>query len=178
MGEFEELLARVQALTGLGTRDAAKVAFEFEDGAQPLPQEIVDMAIQLGFDVERKHGRTTTGTFAPEMTMDPAEVLSEVYLMCPRVLMVNTPKMGRAPVEAQEHFPELMDSLPEEIKVLLVKIDMLEGAATFWIRDEANDVDRPIGPIDITRYGDERALEQAFMTLMQRMNKVLAADTN
>lgn len=178
MSDFTELLARVQALTGLGGREAAQVAFAFDDDDEPKPQEIVDKAIELGFDVERKHGRTKTGTFAAEMTMDPAEVLSEVYLVCPRVLMQNVPKMGRAPAEAQQHFPELMAELPDEIKVLLVKIDMLEGAATFWIRDEANDVDRPIGPIDIRRYDSEHALEEAFNVLLQRMNKVLAADCN
>lgn len=176
MTDFDELMARVSALTGLEGRDAAKVAFELAD--DPMPQEIVDKAIELGFDVERKHGQTKTSAMGAEMTMNPAEVLSEVYMACPRVLMQQTPKMGRAPAEAQEHFPELMASLPEEMKVLLVKVDMLEGAATFWIHDEANDVDRPIGPIDITRYDSQTALEEAFMTLLQRMDKVLAADCN
>lgn len=178
MDEFQELMERVKSLTGLGARDAAQVAYAFDDGEQPAPQEIVDKAIELGFDVARKHGQTKTSTIGAEMTMDPAEVLTEVYMACPRVMMSQTPKMGRAPAEAQEHFPELMASLPDEIKVLLVKIDMLEGAATFWIHDEANDVDRPIGPIDITRYDSERALEEAFMTLLQRIGKVLTADLN
>jgi len=114
----------------------------------------------------------------PEMTMNPAEVLTEVYMVMPRVLCSKMPKMGRAPAEAQEHFADVLAELPDDIKALLVKIDMLEGQATFWIRDEANDVDRPIGPIDITRYGSERALEEAFNVLLQRMNKILAADFN
>lgn len=177
MSNFDELMERVQDLTGLGSRDAAKVAFEFEDDAEPRPQEIVDKAIELGFDVERKHGQHDNG-MGGEVTMDPAAVMAEVYMCCPRVLCSAMPKMGRASTETQEHFAELLEELPEEMKVLLVKIDVLEGAATFWIRDEANDIDRPIGPIDITRYDDERALSQAFMTLLQRMDKVLAADYN
>lgn len=179
MSEFNDLLARVQALTGLGTRQAAQVAFEFEEGSQPLPQEIVDKAIALGFDVERKHGKTKAGV-GPEITTDPAEVLSEIYMTCPRVFCSNMPKLGRAPSEALAH-PEIasvLDGLPEEIRAMLVKIDMLEGAATFWIRDEANDIDRPIGPIDITRYTSENALEAAFRTLMGRLDRVLAADFN
>lgn len=182
MSEFDELMERIKALTGLTTREAAQVAFAFEDGAQPLPQEIVDKAIELGFDVERKHGQTKTsgGPLGAEMTMDPAEVLTEVYAVMPRVLCHVMPKMGRAPAEAEQHpeVVELLAQLPEEIALLLVKVDLLEGAATFWIRDEANDIDRPVGPIDITRYDSHEALQQAFMSLLQRVDKVLAADFN
>jgi hypothetical protein len=57
-----------------------------------------------------------------------------------------------------------------------VKIDVFEGAATFWLRDEANDVDRPIGPIDLNRWISEddtpeqamERIEEAFRTLLTR----------
>lgn len=178
MTDFDDLLARVKALTGLEGRDAAKVAFDLAD--DPRPQDIIDKAIELGYDVDKKHGQsgTTTREIAPELTMNPAEVLSEVYMTMPRVLCTEMPKMGRAPEEAQAEFSEILEQLPEDVRAMLVKIDMIEGAATFWIRDEANEIDRPIGPIDITRYDSEHALEQAFNTLMQRMNKILAADFN
>jgi hypothetical protein len=186
--DFEVLLERVKSLTGLAGRDAAKVAFEFEDPTAVSPQEIVEKAIALGFDVERKHGQRAVAAATPiaEMTMNPAEVLSEVYMVMPRVLCQSYPKIGRAPTELQELDPEFLDGLPEDVKALLVKIDMFEGAATFWLRDEANDVDRPIGPIDLNRWiadddTPEQAMEklnEAFLTLLKRVNKVITADWN
>lgn len=180
MTDFDELLERVKSLTGLEGRDAAKVAFELE--GEPRPQEIIDKAIELGFDVERKHGEKAVAAATPieECTFDPVKVLSEVYMTTPRVMCREMPKMGRAPEELNryEQFAGIMEELPDEVKAMLVKIDLLEGAATFWIRDEANDIDRPIGPIDLTGYDSEHALEQAFQTLLTRMNKVLAADFN
>jgi hypothetical protein len=174
---------------GLTGRDAAKVAFEFEDPTAVSPQEIVDKAIELGFDVERKHGKANVvaATPLPEMTMNPAEVLSEVYMVMPRVLSQDYPRIGRAPAELQQLDPDFIEGLPEDVKALLVKIDLFEGAATFWLRDEANDVDRPIGPIDLNRWIDaetdtpEQAMEkltEAFLTLLRRVNKVITADWN
>jgi hypothetical protein len=187
--DFEMLLDRVRSLTGLTGRDAAKVAFEFEDPTAVSPQEIVDKAIELGFDVERKHGKANVvaATPLPEMTMNPAEVLSEVYMVMPRVLSQDYPRIGRAPAELQQLDPDFIEGLPEDVKALLVKIDLFEGAATFWLRDEANDVDRPIGPIDLNRWIDadhdtpEQAMEkltEAFLTLLQRINRVITADFN
>lgn len=187
--DFEMLLERVKSLTGLAGRDAAKVAFEFDDPTAVSPQEIVEKAIELGFEVERKHGQApvVAATPMPEMTMNPAEVLSEVYMVMPRVLSTEYPKIGRAPAELQQLDPDFVDGLPEEVKALLVKIDMFEGAATFWMRDEANDVDRPIGPINLDRWIDaetdspEQAMEkltEAFLTLLRRIDKVITADFN
>jgi hypothetical protein len=187
--DFQVLLERVKSLTGLHGRDAAKVAFEFEDPTAVSPQQIVDKAIELGYDVEKKHGQKAVAqaTPIPEVTFNPAEVLSEVYMVMPRVLCQHTPKLGRAPAEAQEFegMQDLIDELPEEIRVLLVKIDVLEGAATFWLRDEANDVDRPIGPIDLNQWineedveGSHARIEAAFRALLTRVNKVITADYN
>lgn len=177
MTDFDDLLERVKSLTGLEGRDAAKVAFELEDN--PRPQDIIDKAIELGFDVERKHGPVAApATPIEEMTMDPVKVLSEVYMVCPRVMCQHIPKMGRAPDEVNRHeqLAGILAELPEDIQAMLVKIDLLEGQATFWIRDEANDIDRPLGPIDITRFDSEHALEHAFNVLLKRMHKILAAD--
>src|SRR5213078_611741 len=179
---FEVLLERVKTLTGLHGRDAAKVAFEFEDPTAVSPQEIVEKAIELGFDVEKKHGQraVVAATPMPEMTMNPAEVLSEVYMVMPRVLSQDYPRIGRAPAELQQLDPEFLEGLPEDVKALLVKIDVFSESATFWLRDEANDVDRPIGPIDLNRWIDaetdtpEQAMEkltEAFLTLLRRVNK-------
>lgn len=185
--DFEWLLERVRTLTGLTGRDAAKVAFEFDDPQGVTPQQIVEKAIELGFDVERKHAPAKLATPVAEMTMNPAEVLSEVYMVMPRVLCQKYPQIGRAPTELQQLDPDFMDSLPEDVKALLVKIDLFEGAATFWLRDEANDVDRPIGPIDLKRWIDpesdtpEQAMEkltEAFLTLLKRVNRVITADYN
>jgi hypothetical protein len=184
------LLERVRTLTGLAGRDAAKVAFEFDDPTAVSPQEIVDKAIELGFDVEKKHGqaRVVAATPMPEITMNPAEVLSEVYMTMPRVLMQQVPKVGRVPDEARQYegIEEILDALPEDVKLLLAKIDVIEGAVTFWLYDVANEIDRAIGPIDLTRYISEddspernnERIEEAFRTLLTRVARVIAADTN
>lgn len=178
---FSELIIRVQRLTGLGGRDAAKVAFDLDD--DPKPQDIIDKARELGYEVEKLHEDATpvaTAAFAGEVSMNPAEVLSEVYMLSPRVLCQHVPKIGRVPDEARQYegIEEIVDGLPEEMKLLLVKIDLTEGHATFWLKDEANDVDRPIGPIDLTRYDSDTALVEAFETLLGRLPRVLAADFN
>jgi hypothetical protein len=72
------------------------------------------------------------------------------------------------------------------VKLLLAKIDVIEGAVTFWLYDVANEIDRAIGPIDLTRYISEddspernnERIEEAFRTLLTRVARVIAADTN
>lgn len=180
MTDFDDLLERVKTLTGLEGRDAAKVAFELD--GHPKPQEIVDKARELGFDVEKKHGQggaKVKAQFAAEVSMNPAEVLTEVYMVCPRVLCQKVPVLGRAPEQKEmEMFEDVLAEMPENVKAMLVKIDLIEGAATFWLRDEANDIDRPIGPIDLTRYDSESALNDAFDALIRRLPLVLTADFN
>jgi hypothetical protein len=113
-----------------------------------------------------------------EVTFDPAVVLEEVFLMCPRVLMSATPVLGRAPDQALELFADELANLPEDIIAALVKINIHEGEVTVWVRDEANDLDRPIGPISIKHMDSESALNDAILTLFKRLPRVLAADTN
>lgn len=184
MSGFDELRDRVASLTGLNKRAAASVATsllatgsqtEFSAGA------IVGEAESLGYEFERPEGvkvEREPAPFAAEVTMDAGTVLSEVYEAMPRVLCAQPPRVGKAPEELRRLDPELVDQLPEEVRALLVKIDVLEGKATFWLYDEANQIDRPIGPIDLTRYDSAEALHEAFGALLRRLPKVLAADHN
>jgi hypothetical protein len=181
MSIFSELVERVQALTNLDAKDATEIAASlWKDGENFTAAEIVDRAIELGYDVERKHVKTASAPLGPDITFDPATVLSEVYENSPRVLCTAMPKLGHAPAELMqyEEFAEDLAQLPEEIRAVLVKIDLFDAKATYWLRDEANAVDRPIGPIDLRRYDSPDALVQALMDLFKRLPLVLAADFN
>lgn len=176
--EFSELISRITSLTGLSQREAAQVAFSFSEDQTPTSAEIIDSARDLGFDVEKKHGKTKTTALGSGISMNPAEVLTEVYMVCPRVLSQHVPVMGKAPEQALEYFAEEIAELPDDVQAMLVKIDVFEGKATFWLRDAANDVDRPLGPIDLTKYASESALTDAINDLCKRLPLVLAADFN
>lgn len=190
MEHFDELRARIEALTGLNSRAAGAVAASLLAGMHESDDsvlsagDIVREAEQLGYEIKRPEGadpapEPAEPKPAAEVSMNPAEVLSEVYMVMPRVLCTHMPKLGKAPNEAHElGFSELIEQLPEDVQAMLVKIDLYEGQATFWLRDEANEIDRPIGPIDITRYEDGTALQDAFDVLMRRLPLVLAADFN
>lgn len=200
---FGDLLDRVTRLMGLDPTDAFPIAQAlWGDGHQPVPTsaQIVAQANELGIDVqaqpdetnqpsvedamkdmtdeERLHQRMLAALGSIHISMDPAEVLSEVYMVEPRVLQAKVPVLGRAPDEAYQHFAAELAELPENIVAALVKIDLHEGKATYWLRDEANNVDRPIGPIDLRRYPSQSALSDALMEAFKRMPRVLAADLN
>lgn len=189
MDPFEELTNRVRELTGLDARKAAAVAgalFDRDENAAYSATDIVREAKSQGYEFEQREPAPVPAGAEPEpsiganISMDPARVLSEVYENCPRVLNFEMPTIGRAPNEllAHEQFAAELEELPPEIRALLVKIDLFEGKATFWLRDEANNIDRPIGPIDLTPYEDEHAMREAFLTLLKRLPLVLAADFN
>lgn len=205
---FGELLDRVQRLTKLDTDEAFNVAKDLwdnggKDGIVPTPAQIVAAAEQAGFtvnattdapptmneptvedamagmtDAEKQHLRLRTALEPLGLSLDPAEVLSEVYMIEPRVLQANMPVLGKAPDEAYQYFAKELSELPEDVVAALVKIDLYEGKATYWLRDEANNVDRPIGPIDLSRYPDGEALSAALNEVFKRMPRVLAADFN
>jgi hypothetical protein len=142
---FSELVERVQALTHLDAKDATEVAASlWKDGNEFTAAEIVDRAIALGYDVERKHVKTANEPLGSDITFDPALVLTEVYENQPRVMCSEMPKLGRAPAEMlqYEEFAEELADLPEDIRAMLVKIDVVEAKATYWLRDEANAIDR------------------------------------
>jgi hypothetical protein len=194
MSNFDDLMERVKSLTGLEGRDAAHVAFAFDPDEEPRPQDIIEKAIELGFDVERKHDEQPADEPAPfgvGITMDPAQVLTEVFMVMPRCvpvreddqgnpLPVEIPHIGRAPEEIRnfEGHEQFMEELPEDARLILAKIDVFEGKVTFWVRDGANEIDRPIGPVDLTQYTSERQMNEAFMDLLKRLPRVLAADSN
>lgn len=197
--EFDVLLERVKRLTGLGAREAAAVAFDLADST-PTAKDIIAKAKELGFDVEdpgedaRKADRSEM-SMGVGITMFAPEVLSEVYMMCPRVLSEKVPKLGKAPEQFSELIEAALGELPDDVRAMVAKIDIFDGAATFWLRDEANAVDRPIGPISLApyvRFADDadqsdpftiaeanvNALYRAFEALIPRLGRVLAADSN
>lgn len=177
MDDFTILIERIQALTGLSQRDAAKVAFELDEYDIPAAVDIIDKAEAMGFEVNNNKAELPSEPERiPEVTFDPARVLTEVYMKEPRAMCREFPMMGKAPTELQEHIDEL--DLPDEVKALLVKVDLLEGQATIWLWDEANQVDRPIGPLDLTSYNSANALHEALSVLAKRLPLVLRADYN
>lgn len=181
MDPFDELVERVKSLVGLNGRAASQVAGEFDENAPPTAKQIVEKAIELGYEVTTQPGKDPNPPgIGAEISMDPATVLAEVYENCPRVLAVNFPAIGRAPaqLEAHEDLMAEIEQLPEEIRVLLVKIDMADERMTVWLRDEANDVDRPLGPIDLRPYKTGEQLHGALMVLLQRLPLVLRSDFN
>lgn len=201
---FGDLLDRVTRLTGLEPNDAFPIAQALWGDDVPTAAQIVAKAKELGHDVkppdagerpdmnepsvkdamadmtdeEKLHQRMFKAMGNIHISMDPAEVLSEVYMVEPRVLQANMPVLGRAPDEAYQHFAKELADLPEDVVAALVKIDLYEGKATYWLRDEANNVDRPIGPIDLTRYPNESALSDALFEAFKRLPRVLAAEFN
>jgi hypothetical protein len=194
-----ELVDRVSTITGLEGRPAFDVAYELlDDEGNPRddasnPDVIAETARKLGHDVpEPERPVQTQEGPAPEVSMDPVEVLAEVYRALPRCLpkqedhdAVYLPRIGRAPKDSVFYSDEVgaelrdqIDQLPEEIKVLIGDVDVFRGEVTFTLYDEANDVDRRIGPIDIDRYASGEQLHEAIMTLLGRLPRVLAADFN
>ena len=185
---FGELVDRVIEVTGLAPEDAAKVAGELYGAERAYTEAGIRYAAEnLGLTGEQPVQQQER-TPEPQMTMDPAEVLGEVYRACPRCLpkqeghdRVYMPRVGRAPKESVFYSDELraqLDALPEHIRVLIGHVSVFEGTVTFTLYDEANDVDRFIGPIDLTRFADGEQLREAIEVLIGRLGRVLAADFN
>lgn len=191
---FDELVERIKRLTELDARASFKVADalldQHDEGHVPTPVEIVDMATAMGFEVERKHDGVKDQAPAnaeplPEVTTNPVEVLKEMYLMCPRTLTFEKPRIGRVPRESvfyDEEMQEMLAQLPEHLKVLIGNIDLMNGELTVTLYDEANDLDRKIGPISLERFVQSdnagEKLNDAIETLIKRLPVVLAADFN
>lgn len=182
MMDLDDLIVRITELTGLNEKAARVIASALGTEQEHTSKAIVEMASELGYELaDDKQPAIPAGqqTHAAHVSMDPAVVLDEVYQVMPRVLCANMPTIGKAPNEAYEHgFAELIEQLPEDVRAMLVKLDLYEGKATFWLRDEANDVDRPIGPIDLHGLESAEAIEDAFRTLIGRLHKVITADFN
>lgn len=180
-----ELIDRVMALTGADAPEAMQVANTLWQGDRDYTDSEIQYAAQhLGIGASEEPVQTVQ-TPMPEMTMDPAEVLRQVYLACPRLVpadedgKTHIPRVGRAPQEEQHALPEeLLAGLPEHIKVLLMKVDVIEGTMTPVFYDEANGVDRALGSIDLTRYSTPEQLEAALTVLLKRLPRVLSSDWN
>ena len=83
--------------------------------------------------------------------------------------------------EAREKLDELRDEAESEgnsVFAALTALDLNAMQATVWIYDEANGIDRPIGPIDLTRYSGPQAFQEGLGALMARARFVLTADWN
>lgn len=62
--------------------------------------------------------------------------------------------------------------------MLIGSVDVIAGAVTFTLYDEANDIDHRIGPIDLTHFTSADEFRSAINTLLGRLPRVLAADFN
>lgn len=188
---YDELRDRVKALTGLNDRAAQAIALSMladSPGETAFSAgQIVKTAETLGYDFERPEGvEDEPEPWAAEVTMDQAEVQAAVYEAgLPRAFCTDLPRLGKAPDELQQLAPELVEQLPDEVRAVLLKINQFEGQATFWVYDEANQIDRAIGPIDLRRYSNERQIVEAVTALLQRdargvlrLDRVLSADFN
>lgn len=200
---FNELVTRIESITGLGRRQASTVAIALTDEESdsiPTAAQIVDTAVELGYDVDVKHARKAAResgdtSFAPDVEMDPNEVFAQVHLANPGRLIpatngeVKMPRIGLAPQEAmrmmddeaREKLDELRDEAEAEgnsVFAALTALDLSAMQATVWIYDEANGIDRPIGPIDLTRYSGPQAFQEGLGALMARARFVLTADWN
>lgn len=184
-----ELIDRVTVITGLEGRPAFDVAYGLLDDDGEVPEgtnadAIAAKARELGHDVPEPE-KPKQESVEPEMTMDPGQVLVEVYEACPRVLTHQMPRIGRAPKESVFHNDEMdemmraqIESLPEEIRLLIGDVDLFKGELMLTLYDEANDVDRRIGPINLERYATGEQLHEAINVLLKRIGRVLAADFN
>jgi hypothetical protein len=180
---FGELLDKVMRVTGLSPVDAAKVAENIYGAERAYTDAGIQYAAaSLGLTSEATDApEATPATPEPQMTMDPAEVLREVYAVMPRVLTHAMPKVGRAPKDSVFYDEDLraqIDALPEEIRVLIGAVDVVDGSVTFTLYDEANDLDRRIGPIDLTRFSTGEQINEAIGVLLKRLPRVLASDFN
>lgn len=188
--DFAALVERVRALTGLGIKDAFKVAESIEDEPTLTSVQIIDAAASCGFDMSeaRVQVQDDAPAMLPQVTFDPVEVLAAVYRECPRCLPVQEgaeavfiPKIGKAPKGSEFHTPEieeLVANLPEQMRLLVGGVDMHNGTLTITLYDEANDVDRTIGPIDLTSMESQEAFNAAVEALLSRVARVIAADFN
>lgn len=182
-----ELIDRVQLLVGCSPQDAFRVASELHvDGRTDYSDDVIKYAaVKLSVGAAEQDEDAPAPTPLPEISMNPAEVLREVYLACPRCVpadddgKVHLPKIGRAPVEEQHEIdPEFLEGIPEHVRVLLLDLNVFNAEANVVFYDEANGVDRRMPPIDLTRFESMDELGDALDVLLKRLPRVIAADWN
>jgi hypothetical protein len=174
----------VTAVLDVGAADAFLVAQELwtTEDREYTEAQIRYAGAKLGVGAAEKAqtGEEAIAQAHGELLTDPAEVLVEVAKVMPRVFVEQMPRLGRRPKdhELSDELEALLADAPEHIAVTICDIDVFAGSATFTLYDEANDVDRTVGPIDFRRYESGRELWHAFDVLLGRLPKVLAADHN
>lgn len=188
LGDLVDLVVRT--LPHLEPPAAFVVANEMWQGERDYTnREVLYAASKLGVVDPPEPVVTAPPAPEPEMTMDPVEVMKELYRCCPRALpadadgRIHVPRIGRAPKDSPffqgEAAHEYLDQLPDDIKLLIGRIDLVNSRVTITLYDEANDVDRDVGPLDLTRYDSSAELERAIRVLLSRLqSRVLPADWN
>jgi hypothetical protein len=178
-----ELIDKVQAVLDVGAADAFTVAQELwtTEDRDYTEAQIRYAGTKLGVVAEKaSSGEQAVAQHHEEMLTDPAEILAEVARVMPRVMVEAMPRIGRRPKdhELSAQLEDLLADAPDHVRALICDVDLFNGAATFTLYDEANDVDRSVGPIDLRRYESGREMWHAFEVLLGRLPKVLAADHN
>lgn len=183
MTTLGELVDQVRELLDCSPADAMRVAADlYTEDREYTQSEIAYVASKLDIG-PREDDEPQEVTPTSEMELDPAKVLQLMYERMPRVLAHETPKLGRAPKESEffrgDERAEILEALPEDTKLLLGSVDVFNGLLTFTVYDEANDLDREVGPIDLSRYTTARELDHGLRTLLSRLeSRVLPADHN
>lgn len=186
-----ELVDRIVQTIGCSAADAMSVAGElWTEDRDYTNREIGYVASKLGVGPEdASEPAPEKPELEPELEMDPATVLKLMYRSCPRALpvgedgLVHVPRIGRAPRESPfftgEDADELLAGLPDETKLLIGAVDIIGRKLTVTLYDEANDVDRDVGPLDLDRYANAGELDRAIRVLLSRLqSRVLPADFN
>lgn len=193
-----ELVDKVAQTIGCSAADAMKVAAElFTEDRDYTNREIAYVASKLDVGPEDvAEPVPDKPELEPELEMDPAKVMKLMYRACPRAIAVNRdgvpddvdvpvhmPRIGRAPKESpffnEDDVDELLAGLPDETKLMIGAVDLVGRKLTVTLYDEANDVDRDVGPIDLDRYENAAQLNRAINVLMSRLqSRVLPADFN
>lgn len=181
-----QLVDKVMEVLGMDVDGAMKVAQElYVPNREDYSEDVIRYAAdKLGVTLEPET-EPEPATPVPHMTMDPAEVLRQVYLACPRCVPadgegnVHVPVIGRAPIDEEYEIPaELLDSLPEHVRVLVMDVNVMNGEVSLVLYDEANGVDRRMPPIDLTVYDTPEKFHGAIDTLLGRLPRILASDSN
>lgn len=182
MMSFGALIDHIGRVCALEPADAYKVAEPVWANRAPDAHEVEPPDDESLRELARSLGLEVAGDNSPErqqLTMDPEVVLAEVYRHTPWVLCSKMPVAGHVPEKARELLPpEVLEQIPEEAQAGLVSVNVMEGTAVFTFCDVANEIDREIGPIDLSRFESGAEMKHAMDVLLGRLGRVLAAPFN
>ena len=115
----------------------------------------------------------------PLFTIGPVEMFPDTLEVRSRqVPYFRNAAFSQVVFESCDMLQQLMGAEEGARTILLTSSGTGAMEATVWIYDEANGIDRPIGPIDLTRYSGPQAFERGLQALMARARFVLTADWN